>query len=407
MDHLQAPLNPCSLETIPTPVELADGQKVWPLMLSCYQLENDGSRRGRMDLYTVKVPDIAGSNLSSMPLHFGEPHNILSIKTSGILDGKWAAMPANEQQAKRWSFATAHSSGEIRIHAFQVAPPDPDLPRLDSDPPYTVKYLGQSDLSDSKTDRPPLCLSLNWDPSVSSDDADSGLSRIVSSYSNGRVAIHDVAYLSDGVSVIERDSWQAHNMFTSPAEVWSACFAHDGDRNMVLSCGDEGNIKFWDVRSTSRPIQILKHFQAGATCVSHHPRNEHLVACGSYDETMFLYDVRYMSQTPLCHSRELGGGIWRIKWHPYQDNRLLVAAMHGGCRAMKVNEWKSISEDLSSSVEAAPVSLKATRKFTEHESMAYGADWLVCPHPTQNGYFEAAASCSFYDRAVYLWDSVF
>jgi hypothetical protein len=58
--------------------------------------------------------------------------------------------------------------------------------------------------------------------------------------------------------------------------------------------------------------------------------------------------------------------------------------------------------------ESSPhISMKVTKKFTEHESMAYGADWLVCPHPTRNGYFEAAASCSFYDNAVYLWDTVF
>lgn len=87
------------------------------------------------------------------------------------------------------------------------------------------------------------------------------------------------------------------------------------------------------------------------------------------------------------------------------------------------------------------MTVNCTKKFTEHESMTYGADWLVCPHPTQNGYFEAAArfdfettdmlhyefciriaasltpllsfrilsrcSCSFYDRSVFLWDSVF
>jgi hypothetical protein len=52
------------------------------------------------------------------------------------------------------------------------------------------------------------------------------------------------------------------------------------------------------------------------------------------------------------------------------------------------------------------VSMKVMKSFTEHESMAYGADWLVCPHPTRNGYFEAAASCSFYDRALFLWDTL-
>jgi hypothetical protein len=48
------------------------------------------------------------------------------------------------------------------------------------------------------------------------------------------------------------------------------------------------------------------------------------------------------------------------------------------------------------------------KAFEEHESMVYGASWLVCRHPKQPGsYFEAAASCSFYDQNVYVWDSVF
>jgi diphthine methyl ester acylhydrolase len=214
-------------------------------------------------------------------------------------------------------------------------------------------------------------------------------------------------------------------MFTSPAEVWSASFAHDGDRNMVLSCGDEGCVKVWDIRSTTRPMQILKTFNAGATCASHHPRHEHLVACGSYDETICLYDVRYFSSRPIAQSQPLGGGIWRLKWHPYRDYRLLVGAMHGGCRVVRINRWSTIDND-----EERDVSMKVTKRFTEHErydtelssrhcrhtfltnipfdcSMVYGADWLVCRHPTQNGYFEAAASCSFYDRNVFLWDTVF
>jgi diphthamide biosynthesis protein 7 len=151
-------------------------------------------------------------------------------------------------------------------------------------------------------------------------------------------------------------------------------------------------------------MQVLKDcFEAGVTCASHHPRREHLVACGSYDETVALFDVRYLSQKPICHSSKLDGGIWRIKWHPVSDDRLLVAAMHGGCRVLRLTGWDG---DVVSG-DTANAGIEVTKKFTQHESMAYGADWLVCKHPTQSGYFEAAASCSFYDRSVYLWDTVF
>lgn len=406
-----------------------------------------------MSLYTVPVPDIAGTNDASLPLHFGQPDVVLDATNSGgILDGKWLPMQASTPtttststadededenansatEAKAWSFASAHSTGEIRVHSLRVPSHSvsDDLPRLESDPLYSIKSIGRSELPDWGDPSPPLCLSVNWDttgpPSILSTDDDGDLCQIVSTYSNGRVAIHDVAFSSDGdqVHFFERDSWQAHNIFTSPAEVWSATFAHDGDRNMILSCGDEGALKFWDVRSTNRPMQVIKNqFEAGVTCAAHHPRHEHLVACGSYDETMALFDVRFLSQKPLCHSKKLGGGIWRIKWHPVSDDRLLVAAMHGGCRVLRIQGWDDIDDgeaDQHSKAAAnkasggvivedstSHVSMKVTKKFTEHESMAYGADWLVCPHPTRNGYFEAAASCSFYDNAVYLWDTVF
>jgi diphthamide biosynthesis protein 7 len=95
-------------------------------------------------------------------------------------------------------------------------------------------------------------------------------------------------------------------------------------------------------------------------------------------------------QKSLCRTQPLGGGIWRIKWHPVRDNRVLVAAMHGGCRVLNLHGLGSVLEE-------GDVKAKCTKKFTEHESMAYGADWLVCPHPTQqNSYFEAAARYVFH-----------
>jgi len=442
-----------------------------------------------MNLYTVNVPDVS-SNQPTMPLSFGKPKVVMDWTkdggTSGILDGKWSSiLPSSPGQARNnqrfdnsrfrasWAFATAHSSGEIRIHAFQVPNNQDDysdVPTLPSDPLYEINYLGKSSKQDSRekmgSHPTPLCLALNWDnarrPFVSDGHSNSYPTpqRIVSSYSNGRVAIHDVVFLNhedrghedskQEVQIVERDSWHAHSMFTSPSEVWSACFAGANDTTTVLSAGDEGKLKFWDIRSTSRPIRVLENlFEAGVTCVSPHPRYEHLVACGSYDERIALFDARYIQTQPkaqpLFHTDKLGGGIWRIQWHPCNDHRVLVAAMHGGGRVLNIKGFDrycrenrhypmhghtsrtqptslyhpaiALTASLESSTsfdtaerEASGMMMKAKvkKRFNEHESMAYGAGWLVCRHPKhQNSYFEAAASCSFYDRAAYLWDSVF
>lgn len=118
----------------------------------------------------------------------------------------------------------------------------------------------------------------------------------------------------------------------------------------------------------------------------------------------------------LCQTQKpLGGGIWRMKWHPYTNHRLLVAAMHGGCYVYNFRDlssyWDVVSnesngvcndninasddyilkESITRTTRAAPVPTAiCKKKFSEHESMVYGADWLVCPHPTLNGHFEAA-----------------
>jgi hypothetical protein len=137
------------------------------------------------------------------------------------------------------------------------------------------------------------------------------------------------------------------------------------------------------------------------------------------DETIALFDIRFMNErAPLLRTKQLGGGIWRMKWHPITPNRMLVAAMHAGCRVLNFGggnsfdgvqgalTWSSSKDSSFGSSGGAAEALyhpqmlsgervgmkyKKTKEFTEHESMAYGADWFVYPHPTQNGYFEAAA----------------
>ena len=195
----------------------------------------------------------------------------------------------------------------------------------------------------------------------------------------------------DTVQLVERQSWLAHTLFgNTPTEVWCACFATDGNNEqIVLTGGDDCKLKLWDLRSTSRPVQVLNHFEAGVTILSPNPKRPHIVAVGSYDETIAIHDVRCASK-PLQHSTSLGGGIWRIKWHPEIDNRLLVAAMHGGCRVVDLEGDESGAD------------FRVTKEFTKHESMAYGADWILANGGDDDD-FEAAVSCSFYDRAIYLW----
>lgn len=55
----------------------------------------------------------------------------------------------------------------------------------------------------------------------------------------------------------------------------------------------------------------------------------------SYDERIHVWDDRNMTR-PLCTSHP-GGGVWRIKWHPYHGNTMLTACMYEGFHILQFN----------------------------------------------------------------------
>eukprot|EP00934_Nitzschia_sp_Nitz4_P003624 Nitzschia sp. Nitz4//scaffold2_size372955//358792//359949//NITZ4_000480-RA/size372955-processed-gene-0.71-mRNA-1//1//CDS//3329546949//3614//frame0 len=367
IEHITTPLNACSLESH-APISLPNNESVWPLLLGCYQLdEASGYRQGQLDLYAAHHDD------STSSFQLGKPvHSLTDI--SGVLDGKWL----NEERL----YATAHATGEVQIHQLQTT--------QDS---IQLQSLGQTDSSPDVSTG--LCLSLAWDQ----QPVGNGTRQLVSSYSDGQVALWNVPIPSCGgegsSSPIEPElvsSWTAHTLFrTTPAEVWAASLANNTPSSLVLTGGDEGSLRLWDVQQTQRPIHNhADWFGAGVTVISPHPSRP-LVAVGSYDETVALVDLRKPSE-PLYHSTSLGGGIWRLKWHPDEqacDGRLLVAAMHGGCRVVDVDTAEEVQDKM-----------QIRQAFDRHQSMAYGADWLFYRGTKSNS---TAVSCSFYDSALYSW----
>ncbi len=144
---------------------------------------------------------------------------------------------------------------------------------------------------------------------------------------------------------------------------------------------------------------------AGVTCLASHPARQHLWAVGSYDAQVRLFDARNPARPIVDAGRtpqeiDVEGGVWRLKWHPTQADRLLVGGMHGGFKILDVPVGAAPAE----ASEAEQMSV--VRRFDEHESIAYGCDWdRGSTHASER---EARGetvvfSCSFYDARLHIW----
>jgi diphthamide biosynthesis protein 7 len=108
-----------------------------------------------------------------------------------------------------------------------------------------------------------------------------------------------------------------------------------------------------------------------------------------------------------CISAPLGGGVWRLKWHPHHQDLLLAACMHNGFKVVSYTPGTpGAAAAAAAATQPAATDADATKGETfaliascmEHDSLAYGTDWC---HDVQSPHL--VGSASFYDKTFMLW----
>ncbi|XP_018524072.1 diphthine methyltransferase [Lates calcarifer] len=299
-------------------------------ILACgtYQLQKGAgvedaspSRTGRLYLF-----DFQREGSLSPPLT-----ELQRMDTPAILDLKWCHVLVSGKAV----LGIAAATGELQLYTLSDS----------QEGSCSLQTLSSLAVGSER-----LALSLDW----STGRMDSSDVRVVCSDSAGCVS---VLSLAEG-TLTALSQWKAHSF-----EAWISAFSY-WDTQLVYSGGDDCKLKGWDLRvGPSCPTFTSKRHSMGVCSIHSNPHREHILATGSYDEQVLLWDGRNMQQ-PLSESA-MGGGVWRLKWHPAHQHLLLAACMHNDFHILHCQQA------LEGRGGACPV----VASYILHNSLAYGADW--------------------------------
>lgn len=236
-----------------------------------------------------------------------------------------------------------------------------------------------------------LLLSLDW----STGKYDSDKPEIACSDSKGQV--HLLQFNGINITLVRSVKTHDFEAWITAFYYWDTNVYFSGKtsvKNYILSYqiiafvkgGDDCLFYKYDRRVGEQPIAKNRSHDAGVTCMHSNKKEEHLLATGSYDTHLRLWDLRYMKGPQK--SLETPGTMWRIKWDPFKYKQMIIACMLGGVHI----------------VDYTAESLKVVHSYDEHKNIAYGTDWCHMPENELKQFDEDAkyiiGSCSFYDKLL-------
>nr|XP_012640178.1 histone-binding protein RBBP7 isoform X3 [Microcebus murinus] len=168
----------------------------------------------------------------------------------------------------------------------------------------------------------------------------------------------------------------AKAIFTGHSAVVEDVAWHLLHESLFGSVADDQKLMIWDTRSntTSKPSHLVDAHTAEVNCLSFNPYSEFILATGSADKTVALWDLRNLKlklHTFESHKDE----IFQVHWSPHNET---ILASSGTDRRLNVWDLSKIGEEQSAEdAEDGPPELLVCFGFLTEDVMSY-ADYIVC-----------------------------
>ena len=153
---------------------------------------------------------------------------------------------------------------------------------------------------------------------------------LISGSDDSLICTWDISAASKATHILEPET-----LYTGHASVVEDVAFHLHHSNLFGSVGDDAKLMIWDLRDTrcDKAKCVVDAHAKEINCLAFNPFSEYILATGSADKTVALWDMRSL-RTKLHSLEGHGEEVYQVAWSPFDETILASASSD-----RRVNVW--------------------------------------------------------------------
>jgi len=197
---------------------------------------------------------------------------------------------------------------------------------------------------------------LSWNPILKG--------HLISASGDHTISLWDINSMST-----ERGVIRPITIFTEHTSVVNDVAWHPFYQSMYGSVADDAKLLIWDTRSNTTSRVVYAH-AAEVHCLAFNPLHEFILATGSADETIALWDLRNLNCKLNCFDTYKDAPL-QVQWSPHNEN---ILAYSGIGKRLYVGDLSVLREEqYAEGADGAPTKINFI--YCEHAAEIFEFSW--------------------------------